>query len=93
MFEGEAWAWWTDAFRDRMPDVIKQTIMEEQQRLHEEDPERAKRIRERLKEVVAMLRPRRARRNPDGTTMAGGEDVTGAGSEDRELRMSESRVV
>jgi hypothetical protein len=83
VFEGEAWAWWADAFRERMPDMIKQTIMEEQQRLHEEDPERAKRIRDRLKEVVAMLRPRRARRNPEGSTTGSGEDVTGSGSDDQ----------
>ena len=63
--------------------MIRQTIVEEQQRLHEEDPERAKRIRDRLKEVVAMLRPRRARRNPEGSTTASGEDVTGAGSDDQ----------
>ncbi len=83
VFEGEAWAWWADAFRERMPDVIRRTVVEEQQRLHEEDPERAKRIRERLKEVVAMLRPRRARRDPEGPTTARGEDVTGSGREDR----------
>jgi hypothetical protein len=83
VFEGEAWAWWADAFRERMPEMIKQTIVEEQQRLHEEDPERAKRIRDRLKEVVSMLRPRRARRNPDGPTTASGEEVTGAGSDEQ----------
>jgi hypothetical protein len=83
VFEGEAWAWWADAFRERMPEMIKQTIVEEQQRLHEEDPERAKRIRERLREVVAMLRPKRARRNPQGSTTADGEEVTGAGNDDQ----------
>jgi hypothetical protein len=83
VFEGETWAWWADSFRERMPDMIRQTIVEEQQRLHEEDPERAKRIRDRLKEVVAMLRPRRARRNPEGPTTAGGEDVAGTGSDDQ----------
>jgi hypothetical protein len=82
-FEGESWAWWADAFRERMPDMIKQTIVEEQQRLHEEDPERAKRIRDRLKEVVAMLRPKRARRNPQGSTTADGDEVTGAGNDDQ----------
>jgi hypothetical protein len=83
VFEGEAWAWWADAFRERMPDLIKQTIVEEQQRLHEEDPERAKRIRDRLKEVVAMLRPKRARRNPQGATTADGDEVTGSGNNDQ----------
>jgi Histidine kinase-, DNA gyrase B-, and HSP90-like ATPase len=83
VFEGEAWAWWADAFRERMPDMIKQTIVEEQQRLHEEDPERAKRIRDRLKEVVAMLRPKRARRNPQGSTTADGDELLGAGNDDQ----------
>jgi hypothetical protein len=84
VFEGEAWAWWADTFRiERMPDMIKRTIVEEQQHLHEEDPERAKRIRDRLKEVVAMLRPRRARRNQQGSNTADGDEVTGAGNDDQ----------
>lgn len=84
VFETDAWAVWADQFRDpeRMPDAIKQTVAEEQQRLHEEDPDRAKRIRDRLKEVVSMLRPRRARRDPQGATTAGGADVTGSGGGD-----------
>ena len=83
-FETDAWAEWADQFRDpdRMPEAIKQIIAEEQQRLHEEDPDRAKRIRDRLKEVVSMLRPRRARRDPKGSTTASGDDVTGSGSSD-----------
>ncbi len=82
VFETDAWAVWADQFRDpeRMPEAIKRTVAEEQQRLHEEDPDRAKRIRDRLKEVVSMLRPRRARRDPQGTTTANGDEVTGSGS-------------
>lgn len=80
VFESEAWAWWADGFRERMPDAIRETITEEQNRLHDEDPDRARRIRDRLKEVVSMLRPRRARRDPAGTTTASGSEVTGAGN-------------
>lgn len=82
VFETDAWAVWADQFRDpdRMPAAIKETVAEEQERLHEEDPDRAKRIRDRLKEVVSMLRPRRARRDASGTTTASGEEVTGAGT-------------
>lgn len=81
VFETDAWAVWADQFRDpdKMPEVIKETVAEEQERLHEEDPDRAKRIRDRLKEVVSMLRPRRARRDPNGPTRASGEEVVGSG--------------
>lgn len=79
LFETDAWAVWADQFRDRMPEAIKKTVVEERERLHEEDPDRAKRIRDRLKEVVSMLRPQRARRDPKGSTTASGEDVTGSG--------------
>lgn len=81
VLETDAWAVWADQFRDseRMPEAIKETVAEEQQRLHEEDPDRAKRIRDRLKEVVSMLRPRRARRDPQGPTTASGDEVTGSG--------------
>ena len=79
VFESEAWAWWAAEFRQRMPERIKETIAEEQQRLNEEDPDRAKRIRDRLKEVVSMLRPRRARRDPSGSATASGDDVAGPG--------------
>lgn len=84
VFEGDCWAVWADQFRhsDRMPEAIKAAIAEEQLRLHEEDPDRARRIRDRLKDVVALLRPRRARRDPQGTTTATGTNVTGPGSDD-----------
>lgn len=80
IFEGESWGVLADQFRERMPDAIKEMIHQEQRRLHEEDPDRARRIRDRLKEVVAMLRPRQARRDPQGSTRASGPEVTGSGA-------------
>ncbi len=82
VFEGDAWAVWADQFRERMPDAIRETIAEEQQRLHDEDPDRAKRIRDRLKDVMSMLRPKRARRDPAGSTSAAGDETPGSGGED-----------
>lgn len=84
VFETDAWAVWADQFRDpsRMPEAIKQTVVEEQQRLHEEDPDRAKRINTRLKEVFSMLRPPRARRDPRGKTKASGDEVAGSGGDE-----------
>src|SRR5579884_534907 len=79
VFESDSWSWWAGEFRQRMPERIKETIAEEQLRLSEEDPDRAKRIRDRLKEVVSMLRPRRARSDPSGATTGGGNDVAGPG--------------
>jgi Histidine kinase-, DNA gyrase B-, and HSP90-like ATPase len=82
VFEHDAWSWWATQFRqeDKMPERIRETIVEEQQRLNDEDPDRAKRIRDRLKEVVSMLRPRRARRDPSGSINASGDEVAGSGS-------------
>lgn len=87
--EGEAWAVWADQFRDKMPDAIKRTIAQEQQRLHEEDPDRARRIRDRLKDVMQMLRPRSARRDPKGSTLATGPEITGGGSGEGEVIVTE----
>jgi hypothetical protein len=81
VFETECWAVWADQFRERMPEAIQQTIAQEQQRLHEEDPDRARRIRDRLKDVMQILRPRRARRDPSGSTTAGGPKVSGPGGD------------
>jgi hypothetical protein len=77
VFEGEAWPTWADQFRERMPDVIKDTIAAEQSKLADEDPDRAKRIRDRLKDVMQLLRPRRARRDPDGKIQSSDVEVTG----------------
>lgn len=82
VFESEAWLVWSDQFRAEMPDVIKRTIQEEQDRIQAEDPDRARRIRDRLKDVMSLLRPRRFRRNLDGTLSAVGPTVVGPGNED-----------
>ncbi|MBK9373261.1 MAG: ATP-binding protein [Holophagales bacterium] len=77
--ESESWLVWCDQFRAQMPERIKQTMAEEQARLEVEDPDRAKRIRERLKDVMQLLRPRRFRPARQGTTRASTE-VTGPGA-------------
>lgn len=86
VFESDAWLLWSDQFRDpdRMPEVIKRTMAEEQERIQAEDPERARRIRDRLKDVMGLLRPRRFRKSPTGGSRATGPSATGpegAGSE------------
>ncbi len=78
VLESEAWLMWADQFRSEMPNKIRRTMAEEQARLEVEDPDRAKRIRERLKEVMQLLRPRRFRRKPQGTIRATAE-LTGPG--------------
>jgi hypothetical protein len=80
VFESDAWQVWAEQFRTVMPDVIRRTMLEEQERLQEEDPDRARRIRERLKDVMQLLRPRRFRQNPSGGSRASGPDVTGPDS-------------
>lgn len=81
VFDGDAFATWADQFRDRMPDAIKALIVDEQSRLQEEDPDRARRIRDRLKEVMQQLRPRRVRRDPAGPDHGRGPDITGGGGD------------
>jgi hypothetical protein len=81
VFDGDAFATWADQFRDQLPEAIKKVIVDEQSRLQEEDPDRAKRIRDRLKDVMHQLRPRRVRRNPQGTAHGAGPDVTGPGND------------
>jgi hypothetical protein len=78
VFESDAWITWSDQFRAEMPERITETMIEEQARLQAEDPDRAKRIRDRLKDVMSLLRPRRFRRHPDGPAAAGGAEATGA---------------
>ncbi len=78
IFEGEAWPTWADQFREQMPEAIKQAIADEQNKLAAEDPDKSKRIRDRLKEVMQSLRPRRARKDPAGNTKASGPEVSGA---------------
>lgn len=79
VFESDAWFIWSEQFRSRVPQKIRETMAEEQARLQEEDPDRMRRIRERLQEVMQLLRPRRFRRNQRGRIQAGGPEVTGPG--------------
>lgn len=80
VFESPAWLVWADQFRNVMPEAIKDAMAEEQSHLQEEDPDRARRIKDRLKDVMQLLRPRRFRATPNGDITAGGPTVTGAGT-------------
>jgi hypothetical protein len=77
VFESDAWLTWSEQFRAAMPEQIRQTMAEEQARLQAEDPDRARRIRERLRDVMALLRPRRFRPQPTGSLTAAGPTATG----------------
>lgn len=78
VFEHEAWLLWAEQFRLALPDRIRQTMQEEQDKLESEDPDRLKRIRERLKDVMQLLRPRRFKKAQQGQVPAVSE-VVGAG--------------
>ena len=82
VFESDAWLKWSEQFRSQMPEAIRRTMAEEQARIEAEDPDRARRIRDRLKEVLSLLRPRRFARRDDGRIRAGGPNVTGSGPGD-----------
>jgi len=82
VFESEAWLTWAEQFRLLMPEKIREIMVEEQARLQVEDPDRARRIRDRLKDVMQQLRPRRFRRDEHGNLVAGGPMVTGPGGAD-----------
>lgn len=77
VFESEAWMRWSDQFRSDIPEVIRATMAEEQERIQAEDPDRARRIRDRLKDVMRLLRPTRLRRADQGSSRAGGPSATG----------------
>ena len=77
VFESEAWLRWSEQFRAALPEAIKQMMLEEQSRLQEEDPERARRIHDRLKDVMGLLRPRRFRQHAEGNVRAAGATATG----------------
>lgn len=79
VFEADAWFLWSEQFRAAIPQKIRETMAEEQARLQAEDPDRMRRIRERLQEVMQLLRPRRFRRSTKGRVQAGGPEVTGLG--------------
>jgi hypothetical protein len=74
----EAWNYYFEYFRENRPQAILDMMAEEQARLTQEDPERIKRINNRLKDVLAMLRPRRFRADSAGKRTASGT-VTGPG--------------
>lgn len=78
VFESDAWLVWTDQFREQLPEAIKRTMSEERARLQDEDPDKARRIRDRLKDVMGLLRPRRFRQQSNATTRAGGPTASGA---------------
>jgi hypothetical protein len=80
VFESDAWLTWAEQFRLFMPDKIKEIMVEEQARLQVEDPDRARRIRDRLKDVMQLLRPRRFRRDEHGNLVASGPTVAGPGT-------------
>jgi hypothetical protein len=80
-FETEAWEVWADQFRAAPPEPILRAMAEEQSRLQSEDPDRARRIEERLKDVMKLLRPRRFKTAPNGKVRASGS-VSGPGHED-----------
>lgn len=79
VLESDGWLTWSEQFRAVMPEKIRDTMAEEQARLQVEDPDRARRIRDRLKDVMKLLRPRRFRRDEHGNLVAGGPTVTGPG--------------
>lgn len=77
VFETDAWHTWADQFRDQMPEQIRDVMSDEQSRLQADDPDRARRIKDRLKDVMSLLRPVRYRRKADGSLTASGPSVTG----------------
>jgi hypothetical protein len=85
VLESEAWLVWARQFQELMPDKIKQTMREEQNLLQAEDPDRLKRIHDRLREVMQLLRPRRFRPSISGETMAGGPTIAGPGNDAGEM--------
>ena len=80
VLESEQWLLWAEQFRARIPSRIREAMAEEQARLEIEDPDRLKRIRERLREVMQLLRPRRFRKAEKGKQRAAGPAVTGSGT-------------
>lgn len=80
VFESDAWLRWSEQFRAAIPEAIQRMMAEEQARIQAEDPERARRIRDRLKEVMSLLRPRRFGRTDNGRVRASGPVATGPGS-------------
>jgi hypothetical protein len=84
LFESDAWMTWADQFREAMPERIKSAILEERERIQAEDPDRDRRIRDRLADVMSLLRPRRFRRTSSGAIRATGPTATGPDGSGRE---------
>jgi hypothetical protein len=80
LFQSDAWLLWADQFRTDIPSRIRQAMADEAGKLQEEDPDVAKRIRDRLREVMQLLRPRRFKPTEKGTVRASGESISGAGA-------------
>jgi hypothetical protein len=78
VLDSEAWLVWAEQFKASIPARIRQTMDEEQARLQAEDPDRVRRIRDRLQEIMQLLRPRRFRAAQNGRVKAAGPPVMGA---------------
>jgi histidine kinase/DNA gyrase B/HSP90-like ATPase len=78
VLESDAWLSWAEQFRAALPERIRQAMADEQARLELEDPDRAKRIRERLRDVMQLLRPRRFRSHAQGQEKAMNEALGAA---------------
>ena len=85
VLQSDAWLLWAEQFRSDIPSRIRETMAQEQGRLQEEDPDMAKRIRERLREVMQLLRPRRFRPNENGSVRASGSGISSAGAGSGEM--------
>jgi Histidine kinase-, DNA gyrase B-, and HSP90-like ATPase len=79
VLDSNCWLLWAEQFKKLTPDRIIQTMAEEQARLQAEDPDRVRRINDRLQEVMQLLRPRRFKPAQRGRVRAGGPVVAGAG--------------
>lgn len=73
------WPLWAEQFKAQQPEAIQKAMAEEQARIQEEGPDRAKRIRDRLKDVMHLLRPRKVRTTPGGTRHGTSPTMTGPG--------------
>jgi hypothetical protein len=77
VFESDSWLVWSEQFRSALPETIREMMVEEQARLQQEDPDRARRIRERLRDVMSLLRPQRFRAHSGGKSRVGGPTSSG----------------
>lgn len=76
--QSDSWEVWSEQFRDDLPDPIRATVQDELAQVKPEDPQRSRRIRERLDDVLKLLQSPRFRANPSGAIRAGEPEVTGA---------------